>query len=275
MYRVLIEANELYPHLEDSKWRVVDCRFELRAPEAGRDAWLGEHIPRAAYADLERDLSDMSRTGRGRHPLPGGAALCRTFGRLGIGQDTQVVAYDSADGSIAARLWWLLRYMGHEAVAVLDGGWQAWCAADYPRSSGEEHPPAAVFRGSPREDRVVASEDVLRAPCVVDARDPRRYRGEAEPLDPVAGHIPGAINAPFRDNVAADGRFLSAARLRERFASLLGDCPSSDAVFYCGSGVTACHNLLALARAGMTEGRLYAGSWSEWCSERSRPVARG
>ncbi len=275
MHSTLVDAATLRAHLGDPAWIVVDCRFDLAAPEAGQRDWLAGHVPGARYAHLDRDLSGPPRTDHGRHPLPAPEALVATFGRLGIGPGTQVVACDTAGGMFAARLWWLLRYMGHDAVAVLDGGWQAWLAAGGPVETGAVEPRAARFTGTPRGEWLVTLEEVGEAPLLVDARDPARFRGEVEPLDPVAGHIPGARNRHCRTNLDAGMHFRPPAELRGEFTTLLGAVPAGDAVFYCGSGVTACHNLLALAHAGLPPGRLYAGSWSEWCRDPARPVATG
>lgn len=275
MYQTLVECDTLGAHLGRADWAVVDCRFDLADPERGRTQYLAGHVPGARYAHLERDLSAAPRPGGGRHPLPEPQVLAATLGRLGAAPGIQVVAYDDAGGAFAARLWWLLRYMGHDAVAVLDGGWQAWLAAGGPVETGEVSAAAATFTGAPRGECVVDAADVASAPLLVDARDARRYRGEYEPIDPVAGHIPGARNRPYTDNLAADGRFKPVPDLRAEFAAVLGGTPAAAAVFYCGSGVTACHDLLALAHAGLGTARLYPGSWSEWCSDPRRPVATG
>jgi thiosulfate/3-mercaptopyruvate sulfurtransferase len=259
----------------DPTWVVVDCRFDLADPEAGGRAYRHRHIAGAAYAHLDRDLSGPPVITRGRHPLPTAEALQATLGRLGIDDSRQVVAYDDTGGAMAARLWWLLRYMGHGAVALLDGGWDTWEAAGLPTATGLEHMAARVFVGAPRTEWLVRIEHVSDAPVLIDSRDPARYRGEVEPLDPVAGHIPGAVNYWWKENLDAEGRFLAPAALRARIERLLAGTPSREAVFYCGSGVTACHNLVAVTHAGLPAARLYAGSWSEWCSDPGRPVARG
>ncbi|MDQ3959212.1 MAG: sulfurtransferase [Pseudomonadota bacterium] len=275
MYKVLIDCNTLNAHLGDPQWVIVDCRFDLFDPAAGRKAYLHNHIPGAVYAHLDQDLSGPPVTNRSRHPLPLPEALIALFGRLGIDRTKQVLVYDSASGSVSARLWWLLRYMGHENVAVLDGGWPVWLEAGLPVRSGEETNPQAVFSGEPHTDQVVIADAIPQAPLLIDSRDPARYRGEYEPIDPVAGHIPGAMNHFWKLNLDTTGRLLSPDRLREHFKQILAQTPSSDAVFYCGSGVTACQNLLAVAHAGLPDARLYAGSWSEWCADPARPVATG
>lgn len=259
------DPTTLAAHLDDPDWLVVDCRFDLADPTAGERAWTATHIPGAVYAHLDRDLSGPKTTdGRGgRHPLPDPDHLRETFGRLGIGPGVSVVAYDDTSGHYAARLWWLLRFMGYDNVMILDGGWPAWQAAGLPVSAEATTPVARVFSGSPHWEQVVLIDDVPDAPLLVDGRAPERYRGEVEPIDPVAGHIPGAINRPYAANWS-DGRWRSGEALREAFAELLGPVAPGEAVFYCGSGVSACVNLVAMARAGLPVGRLYVGSWSEW-----------
>lgn len=272
----LVTVDTLRDHLGDERWAIVDCRHDLADAGAGRRAYLAAHIPGAVFADIKTDLSGPPVTNRGRHPLPTPEALRTLFGRLGIDGACQVVAYDDAGGSFAARLWWLLRYMGHGAAAVLDGGWQAWQAAGQEVRSGDERRPPRVFSGArPRQEWVVSVEEVPRSRLLIDSRDPARYRGEIEPFDPKAGHIPGAINRFWKLNLDERGRFKPAEKLRAEFADLLGGVASDEAVFYCGSGVTACHNLLAAADAGLALPRLYAGSWSEWCADPQRPVAVG
>ena len=278
----VIDPSALAARLADPDWLVVDCRFDLFDPAAGESRYLAAHIPGAIYAHLDRDLSAAREPdGRGgRHPLPPPDEMARRFGALGIDGRVQVVAYDDQSGHYAARLWWLLRFMGHEAVAVLDGGWPAWVAAGLPVEAGDgdgiggDVPPERLYEGGPRLDRPATAEEAVAAPLLVDGRAPERYRGEVEPLDPVAGHIPGATNRPYTANWDADGRWRAPEALLAEFLDLLGDTPPESAVFYCGSGVSACVNLLAMVRAGLPEGRLYVGSWSEW-SRLGRPVARG
>jgi thiosulfate/3-mercaptopyruvate sulfurtransferase len=275
MYTTLIKPHELAAVPDRDAIRTVDCRFDLQDPAAGRRAYTQAHIPGAVYASLDEDLSGDPVTDHGRHPLPAADTLCSTFGRLGIAPGTQVVAYDAANGMVAARLWWMLRYLGHAAVAVLDGGWQAWCAAGMPRTAGEETAAPATFTGSARRDRLVTLAELTPGPELVDARDPRRYRGETEPLDPRAGHIPAARNHCFANNLDADGSFREPAALRRAFTATLATLPTSTTVHYCRSGVSACHNVLAQVHAGLEEPRLYCGSWSEWCSNPERPAAVG
>ncbi|MGH8508313.1 MAG: sulfurtransferase [Gammaproteobacteria bacterium] len=273
MFETIIDRHRLKEHLGAAGWVIVDCRFDLINKQAGRIAYRASHIPGAVYADLEQDLSGPPLVGHGRHPLPSPQALVTLFGRLGIEDGTQVVAYDAAGGSIAARLWWLLRYMGHDKVAVLDRGWQHWNVADFPVAAGEQSNTAARFHGAPERHLVHTIDELASASLLLDSRDPGRYCGEYEPIDRVAGHIPGAINRCWKDNLDAEGLFLSADELHMQFAMLFKDISPQRVSVYCGSGVTACHNLLAIKHAGLEMGRLYAGSWSEWCADPSRPVA--
>jgi len=277
--RELLGAPHLGPPLA-----VVDCRFDLMRPQAGREAFLAAHIPGACYADLNGDLSAPIGPHTGRHPLPHPKAFAIRMGALGIGDDTQVVAYDDANGSLAARLWWMLRWVGHDAVAVLDGGFHAWKAGGGAVQAGEGE--CRARRLTPRNDdgaaasAVVNAADVARglrnpAALLVDARAAERFAGAVEPIDSVAGHIPGAVNHPFTANLGADNRFLSAAELKRRWQERLAGKEPANVIAMCGSGVTACHNLLSLEVAGLPGARLYAGSWSEWIGDPDRPVARG
>ncbi len=280
--RTLMSVAQLSDRLGQASWCIVDCRFQLADPAAGEGAYRAAHIPGAVYAHLDRDLSAPVVPGRsGRHPLPEAATLAATFGRLGIGPDTQVVAYDDAGGALAAsRLWWLLRWLGHEDVAVLDGGWQAWQAAGLATRAGDEMRRPARFMPHERPELVASADEVARVATdpgsrLLDARGADRFRGENETIDPVAGHIPGAVSAPYGQNLGPDGRFLTADVLRERYETLHGTTPAERVVVYCGSGVTAAHSLLAMVHAGLGDARLYAGSWSEWITDPSRPVAVG
>lgn len=273
--KTIIDAQSLHTRLNDPTLVIVDARFNLFDVDEGRSAYCGAHIPGAVYAHLDDDLSGPPLTDAGRHPLPSPEALQTLFSRFGIGAGSQVVAYDQRDAVIAARVWWMLRYKGHEAVAVLDGGWKAWIGAGYPTVGGEESRAACAFRGVPRRDRLVTVAQIPSVRRLIDSRDPRRYRGEQEPLDPVAGHIPGAVNRFHGENLDIDGRFFPAGELASGIADLLDGTPMDEAVFYCGSGVTACHGLLAVCHAGLGEGGLYVGSWSEWCRDPGRPVATG
>ena len=255
---------------------VVDCRFKLTAPEAGRAAYRAGHIPGAVYADLDRDLSGPPVTDRGRHPLPAPETLAALFGRFGIAPGVQVVGYDDLGGMMAARLWWMLRYLGHAAAAVLDGGIARWTAEGRPLETVDRTPVPAAFAGGADRARLVTLDEVPAvAAALVDAREAPRYRGEVEPIDPRAGHIPGARNHPWPTNLRADGSFKSPAELQEAFRASLGTLPDGATVHYCGSGVSACHNVLAQVHAGLAEPRLYCGSWSEWCSDPARPAAHG
>lgn len=260
---------------------LVDCRHALSDPDAGEAAWRSAHLPGALHAHLDRDLSDHRKPASlGRHPLPDAADFNRTLARLGVTPDSQVVAYDAGDGSMAAaRFWWLLRAMGHARVAVLDGGVAAWQAAALPMETLAPVIAPGHYDGSFDPRRIASAQDVEarlgEAPgWLLDARAPERFRGEVEPLDRVAGHIPGARNRPLSANLQ-DGRLKSPAALRVEFEALMGGRSPAQVVLSCGSGVTACHNLLAMAHAGLDGARLYAGSWSGWVSDPARPVARG
>ena len=275
MYKTLIDSKTLYDHLGEPKWVIVDCRFDLTDINAGKNAYLESHIPNAIFADLNTDLSDPDAIGQGRHPLPSPGVLNALFSSMGIDSDTQVIGYDSLGGSFASRLWWMLRYMNHEAVAVLDGGWQVWQQSGFPVSSGEEKNVPGDFHAQPRNEWLVTVDKISGAEMLIDSRDPARYRGELEPLDRIAGHIPGAKNHFWKDNLAENGLFKDPDDLCEVFQGILGTTLPQNAVFYCGSGVTACQNLLAAVHAGLETPRLYAGSWSEWCADPARPVATG
>ncbi|AWH28662.1 MULTISPECIES: sulfurtransferase [Stenotrophomonas] len=261
--------------------RVVDARASLADPQAGAGQYAAGHIPGAVYADLNHDLSDLGRSGHGRHPLPDSDAFAATLGQWGITPETQVVVYDGSDGSMAAaRLWWLLRLIGHSRVAVLDGGMAAWLAAGQPVVTGRSEVVAQPPYPGRFDSTQVASADEIAARLkhapgwLVDARAGERFRGEVEPLDPVAGHVPGAVNRPFALNVA-DGRLRDAQELRAELQSVIGNQDPQRVVLMCGSGVTACHLLLAMESAGLSGARLYADSWSGWVSDSSRPVATG
>ena len=261
---------------------IVDCRFDLADPAKAEREYLDSHIPGAVYASLDRDLSDLSRQaeGLGRHPLPLESALAQSLSRWGWQPGMQVISYDAAGGALAAaRLWWLLRLIGEKNLAVLDGGYAAWQAAGLPIEKG-----AAVTRPASNvslrfDDRLMlldhaAVSDVAPG-TLLDARAAPRYRGEVEPLDRIGGHVPGALNRPFGDNLDSDGRFKPAAQLRDEFLAVLGAADPSSVVHMCGSGVTACHNLLAMEHAGLHGSRLYPPSWSGWVSDPARPVAKG
>ena len=282
MHTTLISAADLAAKLDSPDWVAVDCRHDLMNPAAGREAYAAGHIPGAVLADMDHELSGAKHgpdgAFRGRHPLPERAALVETLRAFGVGPATQVIAYDAHGGMFAARLWWLLRWLGHPAVAVLDGGLAAWQAAGQPLSSEAPTRPRGSIEERAPLVATVSAQDVLDnigggERAVLDARAPDRFRGENETMDPVGGHIPGAKNRFFKDNLQADGRFKDAAQLRADFAPLVGE--PEKAIMQCGSGVTACHNLLALEVAGMNGAALYPGSWSEWCADPARPVATG
>jgi thiosulfate/3-mercaptopyruvate sulfurtransferase len=280
----LIQCEELRALLQPPQRRplIVDCSFDLADPGAGFRAYSASHLAGAVYLQLEKDLSG-TRTGRnGRHPLPDPARFVELLAALGADDDTRIVAYDSGGSMYAARLWWMLHWVGHAAAQVLDGGTGAWRAAGLPLESGAGAPAArrGNFSRRPLLTRSVSSDELVRElgqgrHLIVDARAPERYRGDVEPIDPVAGHIPGAINRPFRDNLQADGSFKSGADLRAEWLALLAGRDIGAVVSQCGSGVTACHNLLALEVAGLGGAALYPGSWSEWCAQPGAPVATG
>jgi thiosulfate/3-mercaptopyruvate sulfurtransferase len=286
-YQTLIDVPSLRRWVQsappaDFGLAVIDCRFELAKPEAGRLQYLSGHIPGARFADLNQDLAGPVTQDSGRHPLPDPLKFATTLARLGIEPGMQVVAYDAANGAFAARLWWMLRAWGHAQVAVLDGGYPAWTAAGGPAIAGEAAPlsgkavAAAPFASWP----VASSAEAARVAgdprrLLVDARAAERYAGSVEPIDSVAGHVPGAENHPFSSNLQSDGRFLSSEELRRRWQARLGARAPESLVAMCGSGVTACHNLLALEIAGLPGAKLYAGSWSEWIRDPTRPIATG
>jgi thiosulfate/3-mercaptopyruvate sulfurtransferase len=267
-------------HMDDPDYVIVDCRFKLDDVQWGEREYAAAHIPGAVYSSLDRDLSGAKTGTNGRHPLPDPDALARTFGRFGIASGVQVVAYDQDNGMYASRLWWLLRWLGHDAVAVLDGGFAKWKAEGRPTTRGEERRAPRGFSVSLRAEmavdvNAVASRVGNAEWRLVDARAPERYRGESEPIDKTPGHIPGAVNHFFGTNLDAHGTFRTPEELRAGFHESAGDLSADHVVCYCGSGVTACHNLLALEHAGLKGAKLYAGSWSEWSSDPSRPVEKG
>ncbi|KVS46678.1 sulfurtransferase [Burkholderia ubonensis] len=281
-YTTLISAANLAERLAAAPASVAlfDCRFDLADTGAGEAAYAAGHIPGAQYLHLDRDLSGRKTGTNGRHPLPTRDALVATLVDRGLKQGQQVVAYDAQGGSYAARLWWLLRWLGHDSVAVLDGGLQAWQAAGQPLTTETQHPSRGDFRAQAPLESTVDAQAVLanltsHARVVIDARAADRYRGENETIDPVGGHIPGARNRFFKDNLAADGRFKTGHELRETFSALLAGTEPNLAILQCGSGVTACHNALAMEIAGLHGASLYPGSWSEWCADPSRPIATG
>ncbi|MES2933899.1 MAG: sulfurtransferase [Pseudomonadota bacterium] len=280
-YTTLMSATDLAQHSNDADWVVIDCRHDLAAPQAGQAAYDAGHIPQARFANLDRDLSGVKTAAdghfRGRHPLPERAALVSSLRALGVNENSQVIAYDAHGGMFAARLWWLLRWLGHPAVAVLDGGLAAWQALGSPLSTEVPSVKAGNLHDHPSLVTTISAAEILSdlphpSRTIIDARAPDRFRGENETMDPVGGHIPGARNRFFKDNLQADGRFKAPDALRAELTTLI-DTPTS-AVMQCGSGVTACHNLLALEVAGLPGAALYPGSWSEWCADPTRPIER-
>lgn len=281
-FRTLVEAPVLARHLDDPRWVVVDCRFSLGDTSHGERSFAAGRIPGARYAHLDRDLSGPLTAASGRHPLPEPGQFARTLGGLGITPDSQVIVYDDSFGSMAVRLWWLLRWVGHEAAALLDGGWPVWKRLKLPIADGAPGLAAAAAPYPVGPDPAAIADAALverirLAPDwrLLDARPEERFTGERETLDPVAGHIPGSVNRNFEDNLGFDGCFLPAPELRDSLLASLGGIPPEKTVHTCGSGVTACHNLLAMEHAGLPGSRLYAGSWSEWISDPARPVALG
>ena len=276
----LVSCAQLATHLDDPQWRVFDCRHQLSDVGYGARAYAEGHLPGASFLHLDRDLSAPMNGRNGRHPLPDPQRLADLLGAAGVADATRVVVYDDAGGMVAGRLWWLLRWLGHERVAVLDGGIGQWLKEGRPLTT--EVPVAAPARFAEKiapRDWVLSADEVQARIgsdelCLVDARAPDRFRGENETLDAVGGHIPGARNRFFRDNLDAQGLYRPAAELRREFLALLDGVDPARVVMYCGSGVSACHNLLAMELAGLPMARLYAGSWSEWCSDTARPVAR-
>ena len=275
----LVDPATLARHLGDASWAILDIRHDLMRPDWGRDQYRAGHLPGAVFLHLDTELSAPKTGQNGRHPLPTPADAAATFGRAGIGDDTQVVVYDQNGGMFASRAWWMLRWLGHDAVALLDGGYDRWVREGRPVTTDVPAPRARTL--VPRHPLPVAdAAEVLaslpsRSLVIVDARAPERFRGEVEPIDPVAGHIPGARNRPYAANLKPDATFKDAAALRTEFEALLGGAPLERVVQQCGSGVTSAHNVLAMQVAGYPMTRLYPGSWSEWVADPSRPVATG
>jgi thiosulfate/3-mercaptopyruvate sulfurtransferase len=279
-YTTLVSTDTLQALLTDPHVVVIDCRFDLADPAAGECLYIDQHVPGAVYAHLDRDLSGPKTGRNGRHPLPEPGALGDTFSNLGIDRRSQVIAYDQDSGMFASRLWWMLRWLEHDAVAVLDGGFSRWLTEHRPTRSGAEMRPRRAFVAQPRPEMIASLTDVqavlgLAGWRLLDARAPERFRGDVEPIDRVGGHIPGAVNHHFTRNLGDDGRFKSAEELRDGLREAVGAVSPRQIVSYCGSGVTACQNLLALEHAGMTGARLYPGSWSEWSSDPGRPTETG
>lgn len=270
----LVSTEELAQHPE---WRVFDCRHDLANPALGEQQYLESHIPGAVFAHMDRDLSGPPTGRNGRHPLPEARSFVAWLGRQGVAPDMQVVCYDASTGSTASRLWWMLRWVGHEQVAVLDGGLAKWQREGRPLTADLPQVQAAVYPGKAKASMhasLAMVEKKLKRAAFLDARAPARWRGEQEPIDPVAGRIPGAKNRFVGENLQADGTFKPAEVLKKEFLALLGERTPADVINYCGSGVAACHNVLAMELAGLPGSRVYIGSWSEWCADPTRPIAR-
>ena len=276
-YETIISCPDLFAHLNDKDWVIVDCRFDLADADWGETEYRELHIPGAVYADINKDLSSPITPESGRHPLPDPERFHESMTRLGVRSDTQVIAYDATSGSFAARLWFLLRMYGHNQVAVLDGGFSEWMKLGLPFSSGMETNPPGNFLGTPHMERIVSThelEQVYTQPdwLLIDSRAPERYSGKSETIDVKAGHIPGAVNHFYGLNIDPNGLFFTPAKLRQQFLTLLKDFPPEKTIIYCGSGVTSAHNLLAMAIAGLPQPKLYNGSWSEWIRDPNHPI---
>lgn len=277
-YTTYLSAEELSENLGDPSWAIFDCRFSLQEPGQGYQEYLQAHIPGASYVNLNLELSGEVIEGKtGRHPLPDVQVFIEKLSDWGINHQTQVIAYDDRGGAIAARLWWMLRWLGHERAAVLNGGWSAWEKSGYPTEVKESSKSKGQFEPEVHPEYLVDLQfvDKIRLGpdfILIDARTPERFWGLDEPIDPIAGHIPGAISAPFSENMDQGGFFLPDDLLRERYQNLLGDYTSDKTVLYCGSGVTSIHNIIAMVRAGYEMPKLYVGSWSEWITDPTRPI---
>jgi thiosulfate/3-mercaptopyruvate sulfurtransferase len=280
MYTSLISTDELEANLNSPNWVIVDCRFDLNDKPWGEEEYAQFHIPGAVYAHMDNDLSSPVTPLTGRHPLPEPEVFIKTLRRLGISNSSQVIVYDSVSGGMSARLWWLLKYYGHEAVAMLNGNLPQWLVEKKPTTEGVETHKPGTFTGRPDNRMIVTTDEVKvmlgkKGSLLIDARAPERFRGEVEPIDTVAGHIPGAMNRFYGNNVDRKGLFLPPETLKAEFLKLLNGIKPEDAVVYCGSGPTSCHHLVAMAYAGLPLPRDYAGSWSEWIRDPSNPVAKG
>lgn len=277
----LISVESLQQQLGSAKLCILDCRFDLHDPQAGSRDFESAHIPGAVYADLDRDLAAEIRPGTGRHPLPDPRELARTFGAMGIGAGTRVVVYDESTGALAARAWWLLRWLGHEPVELLEGGWSRWQALQAPVESGAVSVAAGQLTAAPDERLVLETAEIAAAVRngsalrLIDARDTERFRGIAEPIDAVAGHIPGAVNLPYTACLADDGTWRAPDELRALIEGVLGGDLEAPWSAMCGSGVTACHLAISARLAGLREPRVYIGSWSEWITDPGRPIVTG
>lgn len=279
-FQTLIFASELATNLERPDWVVFDCRFSLADSSLGAKAYRMGHLPGARYVNLNNDLSSPVRSYTGRHPLPDFAQLAKKLGQSGVSNRSQVVVYDDVNGAFAGRMWWLLRCMGHEAVAVLNGGIQGWQKLGLPVTTHLPEVKACDFRAYLDNQQWLSAIEVENGLAnkqisLIDARTPERFKGLQEPIDPVAGHIPKALNRPFQLNLQANGEFLPPEQLKQHFAQLLNDHAPEQVVHMCGSGVTGCVNLLAMEVAGLHGSKLYAGSWSEWITNKNRAVASG
>ncbi|WP_445370917.1 sulfurtransferase [Methylomonas sp. HW2-6] len=277
-YTTLVSAATLAANLDNPNWRIFDCRFSLADSAAGFKSYRSDHIPGAVYADLNKDLSSPVRAYTGRHPLPNFDSLAEKLGKWGVNNRSQVVVYDDAGGAFAGRMWWLLRSMGHTQVAVLDGGYGHWRKQGLPTATALPKISASAFRAYLDNRQWLSASQVetglaSRSIILVDARTPERFLGKVEPIDPVAGHVPGAINRPLQSNLDRNGLFLAPDQLRRQINHLISPFPAERVVHMCGSGVTACHNLLAMEIAGLGGSKLYAGSWSEWIRNRNRRVS--
>jgi thiosulfate/3-mercaptopyruvate sulfurtransferase len=278
-YTSLINVENLQANLTRADWVIVDCRFQLNDPAAGKKMYVAGHLPGARFADLDHDLSSPITAQSGRHPLPNAHDFMQRLGAWGIHPHTQIVAYDHVGGPFAAHFWWLARWVGHRHVAVLDGGFPAWQAAGLPLETEAPTITPCEYAGHADAAAWLTTGEVQQNLSdhsfqVIDAREAERYLGRAEPIDPVAGHVPGALNLPFKENLDSQGKFLPAAALQQRFAAVIGKRTPSSIVHMCGSGVTACHNVLAMEAAGLSGSKLYAGSWSEWIRDPARPIDR-
>lgn len=277
----LIDTQGLHQCLESRRFRVVDCRFDLLDPAAGRAAHQAAHIPGAVYADLDRDLAAPIRPGTGRHPLPDSQEFAECLGRLGIDNDTDVVVYDADSGAVAARAWWMLRWMGHEKVRLLDGGLRQWTREGRPLQSGPVTVSPVSFQGYSRDVMTITTAELVRslprieALNLIDARDDARFRGDVEPIDRIPGHIPGARNLPYVQSLSESGTWKEGSELKFLWQTALGSDRKTEWVAMCGSGVTACHLAISAMQAGYREPRLYVGSWSEWIRDPARPIAPG
>jgi thiosulfate/3-mercaptopyruvate sulfurtransferase len=276
-FTTLITVDELAANLDNPDFIIFDCRHELTNPDYGKAEYAKSHLPHAHFASVDHDLSSRPTGTNGRHPLPDPGAFATWLGNHGVTEGTQVIGYDSSGGVYGSRLWWMLRWLGHDKVAVLDGGWQAWLQAGKPTTQDIPQTRPAKFVPHVRDVNVDAAHILANlesgSMLVVDARSNDRFHGQNETIDPVGGHIPGAVNRLFKNNVGEDGRFRSPEELQREFRDLIGEMPVQNVVHQCGSGVSACHNLLAMELAGMGGSRLYPGSWSEWVSDPERPVA--